>query len=152
MTKTLLFYGNDAKAAKSKNQSDSKSDSVQIVQADAYQGERMEADQIEFMDDVPADQRARIEAIWGKFDNRVSTDPAKVGGAAELGTDPAANRANLTNRRPDNPDDVEAKQLEHPGVAKKAGMTEDKSLEDHKGIGLDANTGKPVTDRNKIPR
>ena len=150
--KTILFYGTDSNAAKAKHPKQ-QVDSVQIIQADAYQGERLEADEIEFMDDVPAGERSRIESLWGKFDNRVSVDPAKVGGAAQMGGDPAANRANLTPRRPDDPDKTDAKQLEHGGVAKKAGDAKpDASLEDHKGVGLDANTGKSTDDRNKIPR
>lgn len=152
MVKKILFYGSDSNAAKEKNPKQ-EVDSVQIIQADAYQGERLEADEIDFMDDVPANERARIESIWGKFDNRISTDPAKVGGAAELSADPAANRSNLTQRRVDDPNKTDPKQLDHSGVAKKAGSSEpDKSLEDHKGVGLDANTGKTATDRNKIPR
>lgn len=150
--KTILFYGTDSKAAKDKYPKPD-ADSYQVIQADAYQGERLEADEIEFMDDVSAGERERIESLWGKFDNRVSVDPAKVGGVAQMGGDPAANRSNLTQRRPDDPDKVDAKQLDHPGVAKKAGVAApDKSLEDHKGVGLDANTGNKVDDRNKIPR
>ena len=150
--KTIVFYGSDSKAAREKHPKQ-EVDTYQVIQADAYQGERLEADEIEFMDDVPAGERERIESIWGKFDNRVSVDPAKVGGVADMGNDPAANRANLTPRRPSDPDKVEAKQLDHAGVADKAGAAApDKSLEDHKGVGLDANTGFPVTDRNKIPR
>lgn len=150
--KTIVFYGSDSKAAIAKYPVLAV-DTYQIIQADAYQGERLEADEMEFMDDVPAGERARIEAIWGKFDNRISMDPAKVGGAAVMGGDPAANRSNLTARRATDPNKVETSQLDHKGVAEKAGSSEpDKSLEDHKGVGLDATTGKPVTDRNKIPR
>ena len=150
--KTILFYGNDSKAARDKHPVP-EVDTYQIIQADAYQGERLEADEIEFMDDVSAGERARIESLWGKFDNRISMDPAKVGGAAAMNSDPATNRANLTARRPADPDKVEADQLKHKGVAEKAGAAApDKSLEDTKGVGLDATTGKPVTDRNKIPR
>jgi hypothetical protein len=150
--KTILFYGSDAKAAKEKYPKP-KVDEYQVIQADAYQGERLEADEIEFMDDVPAGERERIENLWGKFDNRVSVDPAKVGGTPVMDPDPAKNRANLTARRPANPDDHDAKELEHRGVAEKAGAASpDPTLEDHKGVGLDANTGFPVQDRNKIPR
>lgn len=152
MARKILFYGSDGNAAKEKHPKQ-EVDSVQIIQADAYQGERLEADEIEFMDDVPEDERARIESLWGKFDNRVSMDPAKVGGTPVMGHDPAANRANLTARRPADPDKVEAKELEHSGVAEKAGAASpDPTLTDRKGVGLDANTGNKVTDRNKIPR
>ena len=152
MTKTILFYGSDSKAAKEKYPKPV-ADEYQIIQADAYNGERLEADQIEFMDDVPAGERARIESIWGKFDNRVSMDPAKVGGTPVMGSDPAANRANLTPRRPADPDKVEPKELKHSGVAEKAGAASpDSTLEDKKGVGLDANTGFKTDDRNKIPR
>lgn len=150
--KTILFYGSDSKAAKEKHPQ-KEVDTYQIIQADAYQGERLEADEIEFMDDVPAGERERIESLWGKFDNRVSMDPAKVGGTPVMGSDPAANRANLTARRPADPEKVEPKELEHKGVAEKAGAASpDPTLEDKKGVGLDANTGNKVTDRNKIPR
>lgn len=152
MVKKILFYGTDSKAAREKNPKQ-EVDEVQVIQADAYQGERLEADEIDFMDDVSPAERSRIESLWGKFDNRVSIDPAKVGGAAQMGTDPAANRANLTQRRPDNPDKVDQNQLDHAGVAKKAGSAEpDPTLTDQKGVGLDANTGKPTDDRNKVPR
>lgn len=150
--KTILFYGNDSNAAKNKHPK-KEVDTYQIIQADAYQGERLEADEIEFMDDVPAGERARIESLWGKFDNRVSVDPAKVGGVAVMGHDPAANRANLTANRPADPDKVEPDQLKHKGVAEKAGSAEpDPTLTDKKGVGLDSVTGKPSIDRNKIAR
>lgn len=149
--KTIVFYGSDSKAAREKYPAP-EVDTYQVIQADAYQGERLEGDEIEFMDDVPPAERSRIESLWGKFDNRVSTDPAKVGGAAQMGSDPAANRSNLTQRRPDNPNDVEGKQLDHPGVAKKAGEAADPTLTDTKGVGLDSVTGKPVTNRNEVPR
>lgn len=150
--KTIVFYGSDAKAAREKYKVP-EVDSYQVIQADAYQGERLEADEIEFMDDVSADERARIEEIWGKFDNRVSMDPAKVGGAAAMNSDPATNRANLTQQRPADPKEVEANQLDHKGVAEKAGDAKpDSTLDDKKGVGLDSVTGKPSTDREKIAR
>lgn len=150
--KTIVFYGSDGKAAREKYPAPVV-DTYQIIQADAYQGERLEGDEIEFMDDVSAAERARIEAIWGKFDNRVSMDPAKVGGAAAMNSDPSTNRANLTDRRPADPDKIAQDQLKHPGVAEKAGDAKpDASLEDKKGVGLDSVTGKPNVDRDKIAR
>lgn len=158
MTKTLVFYGNNAGAAKEQFKQP-KPDTFQYIQADAYQGERLEADQIEFMDDVDPGQRARIESIWGKFDNRVSHDPALVGGPSDptshggVQRTPGSDRRNLTDRyRVDNPDEVEAKELDHPAVAPKSGVNPAPGTVEPKAVGLDAVTGNVATDRNVINR
>lgn len=152
MTKTLVFYGSDAKAAREKHKTP-EADTFQVIQADAYQGERMEADEITFMDDVSSVERARIESLWGKFDNRVSHDPALVGGASQMDNDPSTNRGNLNAKtRQDDPDKVEPDQLKHSGVAKKAETNPEPGSQNPKGVGLDGVTGNPSTDRNKIAR
>lgn len=81
MTKKIIFYGKDGDAAK-KIVSDRKgpeADTFQVIQADAYQGERLEADEYEFAEDVPEGERRRISDLWGKFDNRQSFDPSAPG-------------------------------------------------------------------------
>lgn len=153
MAKKILFYGDDSKAAKSKAD-DSKpkdADEFQIIQASAYQGERLEADEYEFADDVPAGERTRIESLWGKFDNRQSM--AKGGGPTSLAgveRTPASDRRNLDPAtRVDDPDKVESDQLKRPGYAPKADVKPSPGNVNPRPVGLDQTTGLPV-DREKL--
>lgn len=155
MPKTIVFYGTNPKAAEDKFADKGDKDTRQIVQASAWQGERLEGDKIEFMDDVPAGERQRIEEMWGKFDNRQNVEH---GGATSLGgveRTPASDRRNLNpETRVDDPAKVKENQVEkRPGFAPKPDpRPADKSHEDHKGVGLDQTTGNPTSDRNRIPR
>jgi hypothetical protein len=151
--KTIVFYGRDPQAAKDRHPTVAQ-DSFQLIQADAYNGERLEADDIEFMDDVSAGDQARIRELWGKFDNRQNIEksgPVSLGGVQRT---PGSDRSNLNPAtRTDDPKKVEAKELEHPGVAPKRGAAaETPKTEDKKGVGLDQTTGKPATSRDTIPR
>jgi hypothetical protein len=152
--KTIVFYGTDAKAAREKHPEVAK-DSYQVIQADAWHGERLEADEYEFMDDVAPGDKKRIEEIWGKFDNRQNienTGPTTLAGVERT---PASDRRNLNpETRVDNPKDVKENQIEkRPGFAPKVGdaATVD-THSDKKGVGLDQTTGLKTDDRNKIPR
>lgn len=152
--KTIVFYGDDGQAAKDKHPT-ADVDTYQIIQADAYQGERLEADEIEFMDDVSAGEQARIRDLWGKFDNRQNMEmggtPVSLGGVPRT---PGSDRSNLNPAtRTDDPKKVEAKELEHSGIAPKRGAAATTApTADKKGVGLDQTTGQKVTDRDKIPR
>lgn len=155
MSKTIVFYGTNDKAAREKH-AEGEKDTHQVIQADAWNGERLEGDKIEFMDDVPAEQRKRIEEMWGKFDNRQSM--AHGGGPTSLGgveRTPASDRRNLNpETRVDDPNKVKENQVEkRPGFAEKpSDANQTRANEDHKGVGLDQTTGKKSTDRDKIPR
>lgn len=130
MAKTIVFYGNDNKAANDKYQNAPEKESFQIIQAEAYQGERLEGDSIQFMDDVSEGDRARITELWGKFDNRQSFDQTGatgdgkrgMGGTGSLGgveRTPASDRRNLNPAtRVDDPAKTEATPLKKPGFEK----------------------------------
>lgn len=154
MGKTLLFYGSNSASArdKAKEMRGPAPDEVQVIQADAYNGERLEADEIEFTDDVDPGVRQRVEELFGKFDNRMRrTDVnASIGGFAPR--TPASDRRNL---RPDTRIDNPAETEEHLPEIKPAAEV---SLGQAPGnrepgpLGTDSVTGQPVTDRNKIAR
>lgn len=66
MAKTIVFYGRDGTAAKARAReiSATRGDRGQAIQADAWRGERLEADQFEVMGDVPAPLAASIRQIF----------------------------------------------------------------------------------------
>lgn len=154
--KTIVFYSGSENAKAARDLHKEEHDTYQIIEAESYNGERLEADAYEFAGDVPAAQQQRIKDIWGKFDNRQNME--KSGGPTSLGgveRTPAADRRNLNpETRVDDPKKVKENQVEkRPGFAPPAGANADHSArEDHKGVGLDATTGFQSKDRNKIPR
>jgi hypothetical protein len=150
--KTILFYGGDGHAAKErvKEMRGESPPEIQVIQAEAYNGERLEADEIEFMDDVDEGLRARVESLWGKFDNRqpMHAASASIGGYGER--TPASDRRNLNpETRVDNPAEVE----QHlPEILDPKDVSTGAQPSDVKATGLDQTTGHPATDRTTIPR
>lgn len=150
--KTILFYGGDGNAAKdrAKDMRGELPPEIQVIQAEAYNGERLEADEIEFMDDVDEGQRARIESLWGKFDNRMPMNAANasLGGFPER--TPASDRRNLNpETRVDDPNQVEQNLQE---IKDPKDFSVGQQPSEPKPVGLDQTTGNVATDRNKIPR